>query len=49
MFLLNPKYYKPLCELLKKRNKDDSLKIWAYSRMIQSEGQKFSKWLGKLG
>tara|TARA_A100001011_G_scaffold94363_1_gene99266 strand:- start:2738 stop:4279 length:1542 start_codon:yes stop_codon:yes gene_type:complete len=33
MFLLNPKYYKPLCELLKKRNEDDSLKIWAYSRI----------------
>lgn len=33
MFLLNQKYYKPLCELLKKRNKDDSLRIWAYSRI----------------
>ena len=33
MFLLNPKYYKPLCEMLSKRNIDDSLKIWAYSRI----------------
>lgn len=33
MFLLNQKYYKPLCELLKKRNEDDSLRIWAYSRI----------------
>ncbi len=33
MFLLNPKYYKPLCELLKKRNSDNSLRIWAYSRI----------------
>ena len=33
MFLLNPKFYKPLCELLKKRNNDDKLKMWAYSRI----------------
>ena len=33
MFLLNPKYYKPLCEMLKIRNKDNSLKLWAYSRI----------------
>jgi len=33
MFLLNPKYYIPLCEELVKRNKDDSLRMWAYSRI----------------
>ncbi len=33
MFLLNPKYYIPLCELLKSRNKDDDLRMWAYSRI----------------
>ena len=33
MFLLNPKYYKPLCEELKKLNKDDDLRMWAYSRI----------------
>ena len=33
MFLLNPKYYKPLCEELKKINKDDDLRMWAYSRI----------------
>ena len=33
MFLLNPKYYKPLCENLSKKNKDDKFKIWAYSRI----------------
>ena len=33
MFLLNPKFYKPLCELLSKRNKDDKFKFWAYSRI----------------
>ena len=33
MFLLNPKYYIPLCEKLAKRNTDDSLRIWSYSRI----------------
>ena len=33
MFLLNPKYYVPICKLLKERNKDDSLRLWAYSRI----------------
>lgn len=33
MFLLNPKYYVPLCEKLAERNKDDRLQMWAYSRV----------------
>ena len=33
MFLLNPKYYVPLCKLLADRNKNDDLKMWAYSRV----------------
>ncbi len=33
MFLLNPKYYKPLCEKLSSLNTDDSLRMWAYSRI----------------
>ena len=33
MFLLNPKYYIPLCEKLAERNKDDTLRIWSYSRI----------------
>jgi len=33
MFLLNPKYYKPFCEELIKLNKDDELRMWAYSRI----------------
>ena len=33
MFLLNPKYYVPLCEKLAEKNKDDSLRIWSYSRI----------------
>lgn len=33
MFLLNPKYYIPLCKKLAQLNKDDSLRMWAYSRI----------------
>ena len=33
MFLLNPKYYKPLCEKLAERNTNDQLLMWAYSRV----------------
>ena len=33
MFLLNQKYYLPLCEMLEKRNKNDDLILWAYSRV----------------
>ena len=33
MFLLNPKYYLPLCEMLADLNKDDKLTMWAYSRV----------------
>ena len=33
MFLLSPKYYKPLCEMLAERNKNDDLRMWAYSRI----------------
>ena len=33
MFLLNPKYYIPLCKMLSEINKDDSLRMWAYSRI----------------
>ena len=33
MFLLNPKYYLPLCKKLAELNFDDSLRMWAYSRI----------------
>ncbi len=33
MFLLNKKFYLPLCEKLSELNKDDSLRMWAYSRI----------------
>ena len=33
MFMLNPKYYIPLCKELVKRNSNDDLRLWAYSRV----------------
>jgi len=33
MFLLNPKYYVPLCEKLSELNKNDDFRFWAYSRV----------------
>ena len=33
MFLLNKKYYRPIIESLARLNSDDSLKLWAYSRI----------------
>tara|TARA_B100000035_G_C21024700_1_gene565655 strand:+ start:772 stop:2301 length:1530 start_codon:yes stop_codon:yes gene_type:complete len=33
MFLLNKKYYLPLCKELTKINKNDELKMWCYSRI----------------
>ena len=33
MFLLNPKYYLPLCKKLSELNTDDNLRMWAYSRI----------------
>ncbi len=33
MFLLNPKFYIPLCELLVDRGYGDKLNMWAYSRV----------------
>ena len=34
MFLLNPKYYIPLCEKLAERNKNDNLRMWAWRLII---------------
>ena len=48
MFLLNPKYYKPLCEKLSELNTDDSLRMWAYSRIDTVRTQKFYHWLERL-
>ena len=49
MFLLNPKYYKPLCEMLAKRNKADELKMWAYSRVDTVKRQEVLNLVRKAG
>ena len=49
MFLLNPKYYIPLCEELAKRNKDDSLRIWSYSRIDTVKRPEILKLVRKAG
>ena len=46
--LLNPKYYVPLCEMLKERNTDDDLKMWAYSRIDTVKRKIFLILLGVL-
>ena len=49
MFLLNPKYYLPLCEKLAERNKDDSLRIWSYSRIDTVKRPEILKLIRKAG
>ena len=49
MFLLNPKYYVPLCEQLAERNKDDSLRIWSYSRIDTVKRPEILKLVRKAG
>jgi len=49
MFLLNPKYYIPLCNLLVDRNKKDNLKIWAYSRIDTIRRKDVLKLVRKAG
>ena len=49
MFLLNPKYYRPLCQMLADRNKDDSLKMWAYSRIDTVKRKEILKLVRKAG
>ena len=49
MFLLNPKYYIPLCEQLAERNKDDSLRIWSYSRIDTVKRPEILKLVRKAG
>ena len=41
MFLLNPKYYVPLCNLLKERNKNDNLRMWLIQELIRLEEKIF--------
>ena len=49
MFLLNQKYYLPLCEMLAKRNKDDSLMMWSYSRIDTVKRPEILKIVRKAG
>jgi len=49
MFLLNPKYYIPLCEKLAERNKDDDLRIWSYSRIDTVKRPEILKLVRKAG
>ena len=49
MFLLNPKYYIPLCEQLAERNKDDTLRIWSYSRIDTVKRPEILKLVRKAG
>jgi len=49
MFLLNPKYYIPLCEKLAERNKDDTLRIWSYSRIDTVKRPEILKLVRKAG
>jgi len=49
MFLLNPKYYEPLCGLLAERNKNNNLKIWAYSRIDTIRRKDILKMVRKAG
>ena len=49
MFLLNPKYYVPLCEKLTRRNKDDKLRMWSYSRIDTVKRPEILKLVRKAG
>jgi radical SAM superfamily enzyme YgiQ (UPF0313 family) len=49
MFLLNPKYYLPLCSKLSELNKDDTLRMWAYSRIDTIKNPEILKQVRKAG
>tara|TARA_Y100000389_G_C17428378_1_gene500973 strand:+ start:171 stop:1709 length:1539 start_codon:yes stop_codon:yes gene_type:complete len=49
MFLLNKKYYLPLCKMLAERNKDDKLTMWAYSRIDTIRRPEFLNLVRKAG
>jgi|ETNmetMinimDraft_13_1059891.scaffolds.fasta_scaffold19241_2 radical SAM superfamily enzyme YgiQ (UPF0313 family) len=49
MFLLNPKYYIPLCKKLSMRNKDDKLRMWSYSRIDTVKRLEILKLVRKAG
>ena len=49
MFLLNPKYYIPLCEKLAVINKNDKLRMWSYSRIDTVKRPEVLKLIRKAG
>ena len=49
MFLLNKKYYVPLCNLLKERGYGEILSMWAYSRIDTIKNPKNLKLLKEAG
>ena len=49
MFLLNKKYYVPLCKLLKERGYGDILAMWAYSRVDTIKNPENLKLLKEAG
>ena len=49
MFLLNPKYYLPLCKMLAERNKKNNLRLWAYSRIDTVKRQEVLDTVRKAG
>lgn len=49
MFLLNPKYYIPLCEKLAELNKDDQIRMWSYSRIDTIKKPEILKLVRKAG
>ena len=49
MFLLNPKYYIPLCEKLAEINKNDKLRMWSYSRIDTVKRPEVLKLIRKAG
>ena len=49
MFLLNPKYYLPLCKKLAELNENDNLRMWAYSRIDTVKNLDVLKLVRKAG
>lgn len=49
MFLLNPKYYIPLCKKLVEINKNNKLRMWAYSRIDTVKNPEILKLVREAG
>ena len=49
MFLLNPKYYMPLCKKLIERGYGDKLRMWAYSRVDTIKNQEILDLIKRAG